>query len=180
MSSARAGNVIGGGDWAKDRIIPDCIRALQEENEIQVRNPLSTRPWQHVLESLGGYLLLGRSLMMENTSNLAEICGAFNFGPYGSSNKTVEVLVNEVLTHWAGNWNYKKENAFHEAFLLNLTIDKATQTLGWSPVWDFKTTIDKTINWYKTVYQDESKAKKITNKQISEYSQSFLHNLNNK
>jgi len=178
LSSARAGNVIGGGDWAKDRIIPDCIRALQKEDEIQVRNPLSTRPWQHVLESLGGYLLLGRSLLIEEGSNLEDICGAFNFGPYGSSNKTVEVLVDEVLQHWNGSWNYKKEDAVHEAFLLNLNIDKATQTLGWSPVWNFKTTIDKTINWYKAIHEDTSEAKRITKLQISDYSDSFFNNLN--
>lgn len=178
LSSARAGNVIGGGDWAKDRIIPDCIRALQDKKEIQVRNPLSTRPWQHVLESLGGYLLLGRSLLVKDGLNLENVCSAFNFGPYGASNKTVEALVNEVLTHWKGNWNYKKEDAFHEAFLLNLNIDKATQILGWSPVWDFKMTIDRTVNWYKTVNADVSEASRITNMQIKDYSASYFKNLN--
>ncbi|MEL4455491.1 CDP-glucose 4,6-dehydratase [Lutimonas vermicola] len=179
LSSARAGNVIGGGDWAKDRIIPDCIRALQDEKEIQVRNPLSTRPWQHVLESLGGYLLLGRSLLVKDGSNLENVCSAFNFGPYGASNKTVEALVNEVLTHWKGNWNYIKEDAFHEAFLLNLNIDKATQILGWSPVWNFKETIENTISWYKLVSEDPELAVEVTNKQIDRYSDTFFENLNN-
>lgn len=179
LASARAGNVIGGGDWAKDRIIPDCIKALQSQNEIQVRNPLATRPWQHVLESLGGYLLLGRSLLIEDSGKLEDLCGAFNFGPYGSSNKSVEILVNEVLKHWDGKWSYNKEDALHEAFLLNLNIDKATQTLSWSPVWNFKTTIEKTVSWYKNVNEHPENASDITKHQIEEYSKSFLTNLNN-
>lgn len=178
VSSARAGNVIGGGDWAKDRIIPDCVRALIKSEEIQVRNPFSTRPWQHVLESLGGYLLLGRSLLTGH-EEIDNLCGAFNFGPYGASNKPVEDLVNEVLLHWAGSWNYKKEDAFHEAFLLNLNIDKATQTLGWSPVWNFRETIKNTISWYKSVAENPELAEEITNKQIDRYSKTFIENLNN-
>ncbi|MDN3643374.1 CDP-glucose 4,6-dehydratase [Lutimonas halocynthiae] len=178
LSSARAGNVIGGGDWAKDRIIPDCVRALMKSEEIQVRNPLSTRPWQHVLESLGGYLLLGRSLLISPESENDKLCGAFNFGPYGTSNKPVEALVNEVLEHWNGSWNYKKEDAFHEAFLLNLNIDKATQTIGWSPVWNFKETIENTISWYKLISENPELALEVTNKQIEKYSHTFIENLN--
>lgn len=179
VASARAGNVIGGGDWAKDRIIPDCVRALIKSEEIQVRNPLSTRPWQHVLESLGGYLLLGRSLLISPESENDKLCGAFNFGPYGTSNKPVEDLVNQVLEHWNGSWNYKKEDAFHEAFLLNLNIDKATQTIGWSPVWNFKETIKNTISWYKLVSENPQLAEEVTNKQIDRYLKTFIENLNN-
>lgn len=179
VSSARAGNVIGGGDWAKDRIIPDCVRALKQSEEIQVRNPLSTRPWQHVLESLGGYLLLGQTLLSSSAENIENICSAFNFGPYGASNKTVEILVGEVLKHWNGSWTYKKEDAFHEAFLLNLNIDKATQTLGWSPVWNFKQTIKNTIDWYKLVSENPEMAEKITKEQIEKYSNKLIENLNN-
>lgn len=178
VASARAGNVIGGGDWAKDRIIPDCVRALQKSEVIQVRNPLSTRPWQHVLESLGGYLLLGHSLLLGNDEKLDQVCSAFNFGPYGTSNKPVETLVNEVLKHWQGDWNYKKEDAVHEAYLLNLNIDKATQTLGWSPVWNFKDTIKNTIDWYKTVSKEPERAAEITKLQIESYSNILIHNLN--
>lgn len=178
VASARAGNVIGGGDWAKDRIIPDCVRALQNSEIIQVRNPLSTRPWQHVLESLGGYLLLGHALLNNGNEKVEALCSAFNFGPYGVSNKPVETLVNEVLKHWQGEWNYKKEDAFHEAYLLNLNIDKATQTLGWSPVWNFKDTIKNTIDWYKIVSEDPGMAEKITKKQIEEYSNTLIQNLN--
>ena len=179
VASARAGNVIGGGDWAKDRIIPDCVRALKQSEEIQVRNPLSTRPWQHVLESLGGYLLLGHALLNSNGENIENICSAFNFGPYGASNKPVEILVGEVLKHWNGSWTYKKEDAFHEAFLLNLNIDKATQTLGWSPVWNFKQTIKNTISWYKQVSENPEMAEKITKEQIEKYSNTLIENLNN-
>lgn len=178
IASARAGNVIGGGDWAKDRIIPDCVRALQEGVEIKIRNPYSTRPWQHVLESLGGYLLLGRFLLMDNKKDVGKLCSAFNFGPYGVSNKPVEDLVNEVLKYWDGSWRYNKEDAVHEAYLLNLNIDKATQTLGWSPVWNFEMTIKHTIDWYQVVSENSKKATIITTEQIEEYSELFFKNLN--
>ena len=179
VATARAGNVIGGGDWSKDRIIPDCIKALEKNEPIHVRNPLSTRPWQHVLESLGGYLLLGRSLLLDDPDGRESLSGAFNFGPYSTSNKPVEKLVQEVLKHWKGSWTYKKEEAFHEAFLLNLNIDKASQILNWSPVWDFQTTIEKTVTWYKTVSSDPSATESMTKKQITEYMDSFVTNLNN-
>ncbi|MCL4144828.1 UNVERIFIED_CONTAM: hypothetical protein GTU68_054693, partial [Idotea baltica] len=100
LASARAGNVIGGGDWADDRIIPDCMRSLQNNDEIFVRNPLATRPWQHVLESLGGYLVLGNKLMHLENKDLETYCSGFNFGPLSSSNKSVEVLVNEIIKNW--------------------------------------------------------------------------------
>jgi len=177
LASARAGNVIGGGDWSDDRIIPDCIRALQKNKTIQIRNPLATRPWQHVLESLGGYLLLGRKLLSDNTRDgIKNYSSAFNFGPYGSSNKPVEDLVNEVLNLWEGNWKYNKEDALHEAFLLNLNIDKATQLLNWTPVWNFETTIKNTVEWYKKSYEDPDRIIELTNKQIEDYSSSFFSN----
>ena len=178
LASARAGNVIGGGDWADDRILPDCIRALQKSKIINIRNPLATRPWQHVLESLGGYMLLGSKLLESSSDNLEAYCSGFNFGPYGTSNKTVEALVKEVLHHWKGEWIFNKEDALHEAFLLNLNIDKATQLLHWSPVWDFKTTIEKTVEWYKKSYENPDDIEHLTKGQIEEYSNSFMNNLN--
>lgn len=178
LASARAGNVIGGGDWANDRILPDCIRALQNNKTIQIRNPLATRPWQHVLESLGGYLLLGSKLLDILPDNLDDYCSGFNFGPYSTSNKKVEVLVEEVLKHWDGAWDYNKEDALHEAFLLNLSIDKAYQVLGWSPVWDFKTTIEKTVAWYKNSFKNPEEINKITEEQIKEYSIFFNKKIN--
>ncbi len=176
LASARAGNVIGGGDWANDRILPDCIRGLQQNKTIQIRNPYATRPWQHVLESLGGYLLLG-SKLLDSSQNNSLYCSGFNFGPYGTSNKTVEVLVNEVLKNWKGSWKFNKEDALHEAFLLNLNIDKATQLLNWSPVWDFKTTIKKTVEWYKKSFENPNEIEKLTKDQIKEYSRVFMNNL---
>lgn len=176
LASARAGNVIGGGDWSEDRIIPDCMRALQKKETIQIRNPLATRPWQHVLESLGGYLLLGMKLLNDSDENLETYCSAFNFGPFSTSNKSVETLVNEVLLHWNGSWNYNKGDAMHEAFLLNLNIDKAIQTLNWEPVWGFKNTIKKTVDWYKVGMENPDQIRKITIKQIEEYASSFLNN----
>lgn len=170
VASVRAGNVIGGGDWAKDRIVPDCIRSLQNKTTIQVRNPLATRPWQHVLEPLGGYLLLGAKLLTCENKDLSVFCDGFNFGPLIGSNKSVRHLVDEILINWGeGDWDYNKEDAMHEASLLNLTIDKAYHLLKWHPVWDFQTTINKTVAWYKMVYQEPEKARQYTEDQINEY-----------
>ncbi len=178
LASARAGNVIGGGDWAKDRILPDCIRALQKNETIQIRNPFATRPWQHVLESLGGYLLLGSKLLENSLENSDIYCSGFNFGPFSTSNKNVELLVNEILKHWNGTWHYEKEDAMHEAFLLNLNIDKAIQLLNWTPVWDFQTTISKTVEWYKKSFDDPNNIEQITKDQIREYSVAFHKKIN--
>jgi CDP-glucose 4,6-dehydratase len=178
LSSARAGNVIGGGDWAKDRIIPDCIRHLTAGEPIKVRNPFSTRPWQHVLESLGGYLLLGRNLLLDTDGSRKDLCSAFNFGPYGTSNRTVESLVEEVLGHWEGEWNYNPEDAMHEAFLLNLSIDKANQMLNWRPIWNFEKTIEMTIQWYQKAHESNKNIPHITEQQIDMYSKDYLEQLN--
>ncbi|WP_117882551.1 CDP-glucose 4,6-dehydratase [Aureibaculum luteum] len=174
VASARAGNVIGGGDWADDRIVPDCMRSLQKNEEIFVRNPLATRPWQHVLESLGGYLVLGNRLLNLDDKDLDTYCSGFNFGPLSASNKTVEVLVKEILENWGrGSWTYKKEDARHEAFLLNLSIDKAYHLLNWQPVWNFKTTVKNTAEWYKNTFENQDQIVNITEKQITEYSKSL-------
>ena len=102
-------------------------------------------------------------------------CSGFNFGPLSSSNKSVEILVKEILTHWgSGRWTYKKENAFHEAFLLNLSIDKAYHLLNWQPVWDFKTTVENTVAWYKNTFESPDQALQITERQITEYSKSMM------
>ncbi|MDB6024384.1 MAG: CDP-glucose 4,6-dehydratase, partial [Verrucomicrobiales bacterium] len=128
IASVRAGNVIGGGDWAKDRIIPDCIRALQKKEAIPVRNKIATRPWQHVLEPLSGYLWLGAVLGNSKLSrwDSSLLSGAFNFGPTRDSNRSVEELVTEVFQHWPGRWEDKSDpKAVHEAKLLHLSTDKA-------------------------------------------------------
>lgn len=172
IASARAGNVIGGGDWATDRIVPDCIRSLYNEKEIIVRNPAATRPWQHVLEPVVGYLLLGARLLQEETPS--GLCEAFNFGPLINSNKSVQSLVDEIIQIWgSGSWDNKgNKGEFHEATLLNLTIDKAYHRLKWQPIWDFQSTLKYTVDWYKnTQHTDDFKA--ITEDQINSYISSF-------
>ncbi len=175
LASVRAGNVIGGGDWATDRIVPDCMRALLGQKTIDVRNPLATRPWQHVLEPLGGYLLLGeRLLSADQIPELEKLCAGFNFGPLMGSNRNVESLVNEVIRVWgSGDWTFDKQHAVHEASLLNLTIDKAFQLLGWYPAWDFKETIKRTVEWYRTYRDDPGAVRNLTLQQIEDYTQAF-------
>tara|TARA_Y100001968_G_C19436202_1_gene759841 strand:+ start:774 stop:1853 length:1080 start_codon:yes stop_codon:yes gene_type:complete len=153
ISTARAGNVIGGGDWAQDRIIPDAIRSLINSKVIEIRNPLAKRPWQHVLEPLLGYLLLAEDLHTTKKEDYTE----FNFGPTIQSNQSVETLIDTVLKFWPGT--VKKITPklnYHEANLLNLNFDKAYKKLNWYPRWDFEETIERTVNWYKGVYEGEN------------------------
>jgi CDP-glucose 4,6-dehydratase len=147
MATVRAGNVIGGGDYAADRIVPDCIRALLKNEAIQVRSPDAVRPWQHVLECLSGYLWLASQLSKENkTSPLAS---PFNFGPEASSRQPVRALVTEILHSWPGEWVDKSSNKNpHEARLLTLSIEKAAALLKWFPVWNFKEAVEYTASWY--------------------------------
>jgi CDP-glucose 4,6-dehydratase len=148
LASARAGNVVGGGDWAFDRIVPDCIRALSKNESIFVRNKVATRPWQHVLEPLSGYLWLGAQLSKGETQ-APVLASGFNFGPSLSSNRSVADLVNEIIKHWPGQVDYQiNPNSVHEAKLLSLAIDKSQHYLNWSPVWDFERTIAETAAWY--------------------------------
>jgi len=147
LASARAGNVIGGGDWAKDRLIPDCIRALENKESIKVRNPDSTRPWQYVLEPLGGYLLLATKLANEP----ARFSGAWNFGPNSYSIVKVSKIIELVIKFWgAGTWkNIHKPSTPHEAGMLSLDISKARFQLGWNPCLNLSETLESTIEWYK-------------------------------
>jgi CDP-glucose 4,6-dehydratase len=148
LASARAGNVIGGGDWAVDRIVPDCIRALSKNEPIVVRNKVATRPWQHVLEPLSGYLWLGSELSKGDTQP-PTLASGFNFGPALPSNRSVADLVNEIIKHWPGQIDYQMNpNALHEARSLNLAIDKAKHYINWCPVWTFERTIAETVGWY--------------------------------
>ena len=173
VASVRAGNVIGGGDWAKDRIIPDCIRALQKQEAIPVRNKVATRPWQHVLEPLSGYLWLGALLANPKWSkfNPSLLTSAFNFGPSRESNRSVAELVTEVLKHWPGRWEDKSDpKAVHEAKLLHLSTDKAHALLDWKPVWNFPQTIEQTIVWYRDVQRMKSdQIRDYTQRQINQY-----------
>jgi CDP-glucose 4,6-dehydratase len=146
--TVRAGNVIGGGDYAADRIVPDCIRSLSEDKAITVRNPSAVRPWQHVLECLSGYLWLGARLGREGKNS--PLTGGFNFGPGPGGRQTVEHLVDEVLRTWPGKWiNISDPKSVHEARLLSLSIDKARALLSWYPVWDFEETVRQTVSWYE-------------------------------
>ena len=166
----RAGNVIGGGDWANDRIVPDIIRSWTSKNDILLRNPFATRPWQHVLEPISGYLNLSMSLS-KNNSFQGE---AFNFGPNPNKNKTVKELIIESQK-WINSINYIDDsidsNKVYESKLLKLSIDKSNEILGWESVWDFEKTIEKTILWYKEFYskKDEKLIKKFTLTQINDY-----------
>jgi CDP-glucose 4,6-dehydratase len=146
VASARAGNVIGGGDWAADRLVPDCARALAAGDPVIVRNPGSVRPWQHVLEPLSGYLHLAASLLNE-----PGLAGAFNFGPDPSMAATVGDLVDRFVAAWGdGAWETPEMAAQpHEAGQLRLDIEKSRRVLGWFPIWDFEQTVDRTARWYR-------------------------------
>ena len=153
-ASVRAGNVIGGGDWATDRIVPDCVRALALGDDVAVRNPHAVRPWQHVLEPLSGYLLLGAGLLEGDDAQRRALSDAWNFGPETSNARPVRDLVDTLVRRWgSGGWQDVSEpDAPHEAHLLRLAIDKAHAGLGWEPRWDFATTVNHTVDWYKAFY----------------------------
>jgi len=165
-ASGRAGNVIGGGDWSEDRIVPDCVRALARGEAIPVRNPESTRPWQHVLEALSGYLTLAGRLLAGDRSAV----GAWNFGPDSESVKTVEDLVTAVIREWGeGRWVHTREPAAaHEAPLLGLDCRKAREQLGWRPVWGFEETVRRTSAWYKAL-RDGVPARDLCFSDIADY-----------
>ena len=147
VATARAGNVIGGGDYAADRIVPDCIRALMSKQPIHVRNPAAVRPWQHVLECCSGYLWLAARMAQEGKDS--PMSGAFNFGPDVQSQKTVGELVVQLLQHWPGTWeNAATPGAPHEALLLTLSIEKTQRILDWHPAWDFQAAVQHTADWY--------------------------------
>jgi CDP-glucose 4,6-dehydratase len=176
IASARAGNVIGGGDWAVDRILPDCIRHIESRKPIPIRNRHATRPWQHVLEPLSGYLLLAAELWTSlRNSDLpnkraTELAGAYNFGPDLYSNRSVVNLVQELLKYYDGSWEDQTDpDAPHEASLLNLSTDKAFHKLGWKPKWDFEKTIFETTEWYKINSSDTAQIQQFTKKQILKY-----------
>lgn len=179
IASARAGNVVGGGDWAVDRIVPDSIRAILRNKAVRVRNKMATRPWQHVLEPLSGYLWLAACLyepriMAREDSEV--FTSGFNFGPTITSNRTVFELVTELLKHFQNStWeDITVPDALHEASKLNLSIDKAFHVLGWQPVWNFERTVSETASWYKVV-PESMKANEYTRKQITDYFKDAVH-----
>ncbi len=171
LATARAGNVIGGGDWAADRLIPDCIRAIEAGQEIEIRNPAATRPWQHVLEPLSGYLLLGHLLYTQG-NKYAE---GFNLGPNPQSVLTVaEVAQQVVQAYGKGTVKVHKRDNLHEANLLMLDITKAAQVLGWKPSYTAQEAIAKTVAWYKKFYEGNHDMRAFTVQQIHEYEENLV------
>ena len=165
LSTARAGNVIGGGDWAADRLIPDCVRSIEAGQQIEIRNPAATRPWQHVLEPLSGYLLLGHLLYTQG-KKYAE---GFNLGPKPGSVLTVaEVAQQVVKAYEKGSVYVHKRDNLHEANLLMLDITKAKEVLGWWPTYSAEQAIVETVAWYKRFYQGEP-MRAFTLQQIHQY-----------
>ncbi len=151
LASARAGNVIGGGDFSADRIIPDCVRALESGQPVIIRNRKATRPWQHVLEPVAGYLWLGACLHRPSLAvQPNRVREGFNFGPKGESARPVGDLVDAFLGEWPGKAeDHTDKSALHEAGLLHLNISKSDEVLGWNPIWDFKTSVQMTAAWYR-------------------------------
>ena len=164
----RAGNVIGGGDWSHDRIVPDCVRSWAKKESVKLRNPQATRPWQHVLEPLSGYLSLAKGLHEKR-----ELHGEpFNFGPISFHNYSVKDLVQEMSKYWDQvNWENVSEKGKikNEAGLLKLNCDKALFNLDWKGVLSFKETIRMTVEWYKSYYRDSTNICSKTFSQINEY-----------
>ncbi|MGH9606797.1 MAG: CDP-glucose 4,6-dehydratase [Terracidiphilus sp.] len=168
IASARAGNVIGGGDWARDRIIPDAIRAFAAEELLQIRNPRSIRPWQHVLEPLRGYLQLAERLLEGGV----QYGSAWNFGPEGSDAKPVEWIIRELASNWGGNpaWEMDRQVHPHEAQTLKLDWSRASNLLQWKPVLPLKQALQLTADWYRRWNSGED-ARTLTLEQIGFYRQ---------
>lgn len=166
VASVRSGNVIGGGDWAEDRLLPDCMKALLENRSVVIRYPDAIRPWQHVLEPLSGYLLLGQHLYQDGPA----FAGAWNFGPGDESAKPVRWVVERIVETWGGKacWEIDRSSHPYEAYTLKLDCSKAKLKLGWSPHWDLEIGLKKTIEWYKA-YRNHDDVCVTTINQIGDY-----------
>ncbi|OAB35267.1 CDP-glucose 4,6-dehydratase [Paenibacillus macquariensis subsp. defensor] len=166
IATARAGNVIGGGDWSEDRIIPDCMRALLTGSKLPIRNPMATRPWQHVLEPLQGYLLLAQKMVEHGT----EFGVAWNFGPSDNGVKSVEWLVKTIGTLWGEHHFYELAEGGnpHEAVNLSLDSSKARHALGWNPLWNVEKALQQTVEWFQA-YQQQANMKAVCLQQLEAY-----------
>lgn len=169
IATARAGNVIGGGDWAADRLIPDFIRGFQNGQTVGVRNPSAIRPWQHVMEPLSGYLLLAQRLVQVGTT----YGGAWNFGPIEDDSRPVQWIADKLCTLWGSGATWKQEahSGPHEAHYLKLNCSKAELQLGWQPVWGLEMALSEIVDWYRAQVVGED-ARDITLRQITQH-QSF-------
>lgn len=168
VAVGRAGNVIGGGDWAQDRIIPDAVRAWSNSEALKIRNPFATRPWQHVLEPLAGYITLAADL----ANDLSLRGEAFNFGPLADQNYSVSDLLEEMRLHWPeASWlDVSEPGAVYEAGLLKLCCDKVLHRLGWKPLLSFPENVAMTANWYRAYYDSaEADIWELTRSQILQY-----------
>jgi CDP-glucose 4,6-dehydratase len=169
IATARAGNVIGGGDWSANRIVPDIVRSILSGKMVQVRNPGATRPWQHVLDPLSGYLTLAEKL--HESRDLA-YQAAFNFGPAADAQRAVGDLVKIALQHWPGEAELAVSDAgqVHEAGKLALNIERSSIRLGWGPTWNFEAAVHATMSWYRSVLAGEGiTAEELTLRQIKEF-----------
>jgi CDP-glucose 4,6-dehydratase len=166
VASARAGNVIGGGDWAEDRLIPDILKAFEKSEAVVIRNPLSTRPWQHVLEPLSGYLVLAQELYLKGDA-YAE---AWNFGPKDEDCKPVNWILDKMVAKWGAgaSWELDKENNPHEAGFLKLDCSKAASRLKWQPKWNLEETVNLIIDWHQ-LYLNKQDVKVQCLKEIKKY-----------
>ena len=174
MATARAGNVIGGGDWALDRLIPDCIKSINQNIPIEIRNPVAVRPWQHVLEPLSGYLLLAQKLLEEGKKYGGKYTSGFNFGPNEESVLRVAEVAQKVCEYYGeGDVVVYKHDNLHEANLLMLNIEKAEKVLDWTPTYTADIAISKTVDWYKHFYKKDADMYEFTMKQINNYEESI-------
>jgi CDP-glucose 4,6-dehydratase len=166
VASARAGNVIGGGDWSIDRLIPDAIKAFETNQALMIRNPSATRPWQHVLEPLSGYLTLAQGLYEKGRS----LASGWNFGPRDEDNCSVQDVVDLMISGWGGAARWEKDGTAkpHEANLLKLDCSKAYQQLGWAPKWNLETAIQKIVEWQKS-FQANANMRDVSLAQINQY-----------
>ena len=170
IATARSGNVIGGGDWSEDRIIPDCVRSYSKGDKLEIRNTEATRSWMHVLDSLSGYLWLGANLLQSDNAIAGE---AFNFGPSNDAHRTVEELIREFSITWkGGEWIVRDSNSDEkkESYFLKLNADKALHHLGWHTTLSFERSVAFTADWYKTFYAGHKKMFDYSVRQIEEYS----------
>lgn len=164
LATVRAGNVIGGGDWAKDRLIPDFVKAVSKDETVIIRSPRATRPWQHVLEPLTGYLMVGAELLNGNK----EMASGWNFGP--NDVLDVQNVLEQAIKVWGrGSYEIAEDAEYHEAHSLKLDISKAKAILKWEPKYDVYTAIEKTIEWYKCFYDGDTDMKLYTERQIEDY-----------